>query len=193
LLLDTTGFHHHREVLSTKDEFVTVKNFPFNVKELMQPMDRGIIACFKRMHRKELLETLMSLPLWYTGEELIDNHKKLTMWDCCRIIHDAWSSVDDEILKNVWDMLDGSMDESMSAFCSDLLKKDVDEALALLHRLPGCEESDEDGVSKWFLIETISDILMTICSYEVFRDFKNNTLEQVNTGTVRDEDMPSHS
>ncbi|XP_033314511.1 jerky protein homolog-like [Bombus bifarius] len=192
LLLDHVGSRHDLKELNQKDEFVRVMSFPFKAAPLIQPMDRGIIACFKRKYRKELLETLMPLPICNTEQEVIDNHKQLTLRDCCRIVHDAWSSVNEVILKNAWDILLKNKSER-SAEDLETIKKDVDETVALLHRLPGCEGCNRKGVVSWFQIDETDDTVMTICTDEVLQDFEYNPLNQVNIGTVDEEDEPSHS
>ena len=108
-------------------------------------MDHGIISCFKRKYRKEFLETLILLSIYNTGQEVIDNYKRLTLWDCHCIIHNAWSSVNEAILKNVWDnLLKGKSERSAEGF--ETMKKDVDETVALLHRLLGCEGCNSKNV-----------------------------------------------
>jgi hypothetical protein len=60
----------------------------------MQPMDCGIIECFQRMYIKELVETLIPLPHSRTQNDVVSNHKDLIMWDCCRMIQDSWSYIE---------------------------------------------------------------------------------------------------
>lgn len=50
--LDNSDVHHGSGIISTKDEIVKIMYLQFHAAPLIQPMDRGIIACFKRMYEK---------------------------------------------------------------------------------------------------------------------------------------------
>lgn len=122
----------------------------------------------------------------------MQNHKKLNLWDSCRMAHDAWSYVNNAILKSGWDILFGH--ESIR--CEEVLQiltQDADKAVELLHTLPGCERYNATGVLNWFKIENIRDIVMKICTVEVLRYFENDTIDQVNIDIVEDEVGPFHS
>jgi hypothetical protein len=82
LLLDNTKSLPNLEDLNKKDEFVTLMSPPLDVTPLRQPMNCGIIVCFKQKYRKELVKTLMPLPICNTEKKLINIHKELNMWDC---------------------------------------------------------------------------------------------------------------
>lgn len=96
---------------------------------------------FQANVRKELLKKLMPLPNCNTEKELINNHHELNMSDCCRMVYDAWSSVNNAILKNEWDTpLKHENEQSSEDF--EIIKKDIDEELGILNRLPvygGCD------------------------------------------------------
>jgi hypothetical protein len=175
LLLDNTHKYHHSKILDTKDEFVRVIHRSFDGILHIQPIDRGIIPCFKRMYRKELLETLIPIGLYYTMVDVIDNHNTLIMWDCCRMVRDAWSDVNNRILKRGWDVLLGRVSEP-EVDLSLLREKDATAAQASLIRLRGYKCCDRDDVLKWFEIENKRNIFITIFTDEVVRNFKNNTL-----------------
>ncbi|XP_060819670.1 jerky protein homolog-like [Bombus pascuorum] len=191
LLLDNARSLHDLKDLNKKDNFVTVMSLPSNVSQHIQPMNSGIIACFKRKYRKELVETLMPLSICNTEKELINIHKELNMWDCCRIVHDAWSYVDDAIMKNAWDkLLKFDVIRNVDA---KKRKSDIFETVKLLHNLPGCKQYNKYDVSNWFEIDNIHDKVMTICTDEALQDFGNNTLDQLNISIVDDEGGPYYS
>ncbi|XP_043591715.1 jerky protein homolog-like [Bombus pyrosoma] len=81
LLLDNNRVAHNLKDLNKKDKFVKVVCIPFDVSLHMLPLNNEVISCFKRMYRRELVLTLMLLPVWNTEEEVIETHKKLTLWD----------------------------------------------------------------------------------------------------------------
>jgi hypothetical protein len=191
LLLDNTKLMHDLNDLNGKDKFVTVTSIPLYVSPLRQPMNCGVIATFKRRYRRELMQTLATLPLCNTEDVLIHMHEKLDMWDCCRIVHTAWGYVDHDILKNAWDSLLKRSINWSAQYCLKL-KYDADKTVELLNRLPGCEQCDEAAVLNWFECDEVSEIMIKICTNEVIEDFKNESMNPVNT-TVDDEAGPSHS
>ncbi|XP_043590860.1 jerky protein homolog-like [Bombus pyrosoma] len=191
LLLDNTMLLHDLSDLNRKDEFVKVISIPSNISPLRQPMNCGIIGSFKRKYRKELVKTLASLPLHNTEEGVIDMHEKLDMWDCYNIVDDAWSYIDDVILRNAWDTL-LKRDVLWSAQYSIKMKYDAVKTVEFLHSLPGCERCDEESVLNWFESDDISEIVMKIHTNEVIRDFENKTRGRVNTN-FDDEVGPSCS
>jgi hypothetical protein len=191
LLLDNTRLIHNLNDLNRKDRFVTVMSIPLNISPLRQPMNCGIISSFKRKYRTELAKTIASLSFRNTEENVIEVHEKLDMWDCCQIVQDAWSYVDDAILRNAWDNL-LKREILWSGQYSIKMKHDAVKTLELLHSLSGCERCDEADVLNWFEIDDICDIIMKICTNEVVRDFENKTVVQVNTN-FDDEAGPSHS
>ncbi|XP_043592561.1 jerky protein homolog-like [Bombus pyrosoma] len=170
LLLDNASLDHESGLVSTKDEFVNIMYFSFDATPLIQPMDHGIIACFKRMYRKELLETIMPLPYYHTEDELIINHDKLKFRDCCRIMRDAWLNVYNAILKNAWNKLLKHESEE-SAEDLQIIERDIDEILQLLQKLPGCEGCDRASVISWFEIDKRHDIDKQVNIADILIDF----------------------
>ncbi|XP_033356661.1 jerky protein homolog-like [Bombus vosnesenskii] len=191
LLLDNTNLLYDLNDLNRKDKFVTVISIPLSISPLRQPMNCGIIASFKRKFRNQLVTTLASLPLCNTEDDVIDMHDKLDMWDCCSFAYDAWSYVDDAILRNAWDAI-LNRDVLWSGQYSIKMKYDAVKTIELLHSLPGCERCDEASVFNWFEMDETCDIIMKICTNEVVRDFEDKNVDRVNTN-FDDEAGPSHS
>ncbi|XP_060819672.1 jerky protein homolog-like [Bombus pascuorum] len=166
-------FINYREA-EHKDEFVIVMSFPCYVTPLVQPMDCGIIECFKRMYRKELLQTIKPLPTCCTQEDAVSNHKLLTMWDCCRMVQDAWMKVENTILKKAWGKL--LKKEGEQNFRERIIETDIGETVELLHKLPGCQRCNTIDVKNWYEIDNEEKMLMKIYTDEVLGDFENNAL-----------------
>ncbi|XP_012248163.1 jerky protein homolog [Bombus impatiens] len=59
LLLDNVFPHHETGIVSTKDELVKIMYLSCDAASLIQPMDHGIIECFKRKCQIQLLKTLV--------------------------------------------------------------------------------------------------------------------------------------
>lgn len=176
LLVDNARWNYNLEEAENRDESVFVTTFPHHVTPLIQPMDRGIIRCFKRMYRKELVETIMPLVTSNMLDNAILNHKDLIMWDCCRMIRDAWSNVENTILENAWGKLLMEKDDQKKFGDISIIKKDIKETVSLLHQLPGCQRCNTVGVKNWYEIDNEEKIFMKLCTDEVLRDFKNNAL-----------------
>jgi hypothetical protein len=175
LIIDNVKWDFNLHDVENKDEYVFVMCFPCYVTPLIQPMDCGIIECFKRTYRKELLKTLIPLSAYYTQEETVSNQKLLTMWDCCRMIRNAWTKVEDTILKEAWDKIFKGEDEQN--FRERLIiEPDISEIVELLHALPGHQWCKAIDVKNWFEIDNEEKMFMKQYTEEVLRDFENNTL-----------------
>ncbi|XP_012247149.1 jerky protein homolog-like [Bombus impatiens] len=181
LLLDNTTLLHDINDINNIDPLVEVTSPPPNVSPHNQPMNCGVITCFKRKYRIELLKAIKPLSIYNTEVEVIDLHKELSIWDCCRIVHDAWSHVEDSILISSWHSLLYSMDTWYIEFVE---KDDIDayKTVEFLHKLPGCEQCQKINVLHWFYIDTEYDVIHKVCADEVVREFEKNTLGPVSIG-----------
>ena len=193
LLLGNGMLDYNVKELNHIDKFVTIKIPPFYASPLRQPMNRGIITCFKRKYRIEFLEAIR--PISSEGiakQNVINLYKDLDMWDCCRIVHDAWLSVDNATLTYAWEeLLIPKHIQSMK--CTKSFDADIRRAVQLLHKLPGCEECEEKDVINWFRIESKYDTDMKVCDEEVLQKLENHILGQVNRDISGDEVGPSHA
>ncbi|XP_043591771.1 jerky protein homolog-like [Bombus pyrosoma] len=190
LLLGSDRLLPDLNYLNIRDSFVTVMSPPYDVTELIQPMNCGIIACFKRKYRKELVKALMPLPTFNTGREVIDLHEELNAWDCCRIVRDAWSYVDCVTMTMAWRNL-LKFEHKLRVDFSGNINNDVSETVELLHSLPGCEGCDPSSAINWFTIDNIRNIISKLHTDEVIRAFKNKTLYDEDIDSVDDEAGPS--
>lgn len=180
LLLDNTKMLLNLDELNRKDEFVRVISIPFDVSPEIQPINNEVINYFRRMYRKEFVVTLMLSPLQNTEETIINTYKRLTLGDGCHMIQNAWSCVDDAILKRGWMIFFGY--GNYFDKLPDTIMKDIKETTAYLRTLAGCKKCCENNVFVWFMIENVRDMIMKICTDEVLQDFGN--IDVVNN-TVR--------
>nr|XP_033195751.1 jerky protein homolog-like [Bombus vancouverensis nearcticus] len=189
LLLDNAMSLHNLNDLHDLDRSVTVMSLPVNVSPLRQPMNCGIISCFKRKYRIELLKTAMPITVGGTEEDIIEVHKEISMWDCCRIVHDAWLSVEDAILTNSWDRL-LTVRNVQSIEVTEKWEAEINDVLGMLIDLPGCKECEEIDVFNWFSIENQYNIVQKKCVEEVLQEFKDNP---VNINIIDREAGPSRA
>ncbi|XP_043591761.1 tigger transposable element-derived protein 2-like [Bombus pyrosoma] len=178
--------------LNKRDKFVTVMSTPLDVTHFIQPMNCGIITCFKRKYRKELVKALMPLPRYNTRSEVIDIYEELNAWDCCCIMRDAWSYVEDEIMEIAWNVI-LKYEFRLNMDFTPNVCNDVGETVELLHSLPGCERCDSSSVHNWFLIDNIRNIITKVYTDKVIRDFQNKTLYEGYIDTVDDGADPSYA
>ncbi|XP_033299463.1 jerky protein homolog-like [Bombus bifarius] len=149
LLLDNASSSHESGLVNTTDELVKIMYFALDVTPLIQPMDHGIIACFKQIYRKNLLKTILPISDSRTADEIVRNYDKLKFRDYCRIMRDAWLDVNKVILQNAWNkLLRRGNDRSTENI--EIIERDMDETLQLLQELPGCEGCDRASVICWF-------------------------------------------
>jgi uncharacterized protein (DUF433 family) len=189
LLLDNTRLLFDLKNLNEKDEFVTVESIPNDVSQFVQPICSGIILCFMRKYRRELAKILEPLAENDKEDEVIDNHKDLSMWDCCRIVHRAWSKVDDVVIRRAWDRLLRCTNMCLETTKEE--KRDISKTCQSLSMTPGCKSCDEDDVIKWFQVDKIDKIVMKVYTDEAIRDFESNTMGVDIVDNL--EDGPSHS
>ena len=182
LLLNNAGLKKSNSIIRTKDEFVNIMHFECDAAPLIQPMDRGIIACFKRKFRIELLESFMrasSSISALTEEGLVYSYYQLEIDGCCYMAHNAWTNVKSPILENAWDKL--LKDESeQSPEDSEIIKQDINEALEKLNILPGCGKSDSIAIMNWFEADKKQDTDVQIDISNTLIDFINTNID---TGT----------
>jgi hypothetical protein len=188
LLVDTARWYFDFDGLQVKDKFVTMKCFPYYAVSDLQPMDCGIIKCFKIMYRIELLETLLPLPNWNTQDIVIRNHKDLMLWDCCRMIKDAWSRVECTLLKVSWSKL--LLKENIGELhtCTSIIEKNIQQIHALLDELPGCDHFTRYDLENWFEIDQKEKIHMKLCTEEICKDVEYDIQDQENTGSFDEDD-----
>ena len=147
LLLNNAGLDHESTIISTRDEFVKIMHFSYDAAPLIQPMDHGIIACFKRMYQKKLLESLMEKCKNVSSKEFKRIYSQLNMNDFCRMVYNAWLKVESPIVKNAWDKLLKNKSQQSSER-SEIIKKNIE--LGKLNTLPGCGECSSTSVMNCF-------------------------------------------
>ena len=106
LTLDNFSGHGTLEKLAEVHKNVPwlyIEFLPPNTTSIIQPMDGGIIAIWKRLYRKLFLERLLAMG--EADKELtVDKFVKRTnVLHAIQLADEAWKSMDEEELKKVWD------------------------------------------------------------------------------------------
>jgi hypothetical protein len=97
------------------------------------------------------------------------------MWNCCRMIKDAWLYVDNAILKNAWDKF-LKHESGRNAEHFEIIKNDIDEAVEILDTLPGCGGCDSVTVLNWFEIDKKYNTDVHIDTNDILNEFLNGAL-----------------
>ena len=97
LLLDNCPAHPPAHTLCSKDGKIHVKYLPPNTTSLCQPLDQGIIACFKAHYRKNLVRNILDEDTQVTAFL-----KAFTLKDAMYVSSKAWKAVTQTCIRNCW-------------------------------------------------------------------------------------------
>lgn len=96
LFVDNAACHQLNDECTLKN--INVKYLPANTTSLIQPLDQGIIHCFKVFYRQNLMRRqLLTLE---NGEKLQDFSKKFTILDALKIVKRSWWLVTPNTIEN---------------------------------------------------------------------------------------------
>ena len=88
------------------DENIKVIFLPPNTTALIQPLDQGVISCFKRVYKREFLrEYLISKDRNTNNNSVINYAKEFTLYDSIQLADSVWNSISISVLKNSWNKL----------------------------------------------------------------------------------------
>nr|XP_042904651.1 tigger transposable element-derived protein 6 [Parasteatoda tepidariorum] len=77
---------------------VGIVYFPANCTSILQPLDMGIIKCFKGYYRKRLVESI----LVNIENKVEDPFKTVNVKEACDIIAGSWWEVTEKTIQNCW-------------------------------------------------------------------------------------------
>lgn len=96
ILLVIDNFSGHR--ISYEPSNIQIELFEPNLTAFVQPLDAGIIRCFKAHYRNSFCERALLLD--EAGEREI---YKITLKEGMMLAEDAWQAVTAETIQNCWD------------------------------------------------------------------------------------------
>jgi len=96
-LLDNCPAHPPAETLKTRDGLIKVAYLPKNTTSLIQPLDQGIIATFKKNYRRELVSNIVSSEMPVT-----DFLKGMTIKDFIYTGATAWNAIARSTIEGCW-------------------------------------------------------------------------------------------
>ncbi|XP_045594385.2 tigger transposable element-derived protein 1-like [Procambarus clarkii] len=104
LVLDNAPAHppQMRDELYPENQFIAIKFLPPNTTPLFQPMDQEVIANFKKLYMKALLERCVDVTnnTGLTLKEFWKNH--FNILGALRLIDKAWEGVTRRTLNSAW-------------------------------------------------------------------------------------------
>lgn len=156
LLLDNAPTH--QEGLQCDDEKeIKLLFLPPNVTSLQQPMDQGVIECFKRKYRRKLLSGVLS-KLEADNLDLLKVLKSVNMKDVVYMSAKAYDEIPPSTFvkswKKLWPNIEDKIDQANTTADepNNILVNEPDDNAALLHdlrQLPNCGPIVEEDVLEW--------------------------------------------
>ena len=145
LLLDNCPAHPPAETLKTRTKHgkIRIDYLPKNTTSLIQPLDQGIIANFKKHYRRELVNNMIVSEMPVT-----DYLQGLTLKDFIYTGPTAWSKITPSTIEGSW------MRGLSMAFPSNKDMKDV----AAVDDIRNNASDDDDGFFVGFGAEDLADI-----------------------------------
>lgn len=146
LVLDNAPSHPSEASLKSDDGKIFVKYLPPNVTALIQPMDQGVIASFKKMYRTDVLRKLIE-----EENDLKTFLKKFTILDAIYESASAWEKVKKTTLIRAWKKIFPDIDdgEEFSGFSQESIMS-AEELAKMAVEVPGGEQVDADNIISWF-------------------------------------------
>ena len=128
VLLTLDNFAAH-ENLSYQPTNIRLKYFEPNMTSFVQPLDQGIIWCFKAHYHKAFC--LQAIELNDAGA---DDIYKIKLLETMFIVKEAWDAVSPETIKNCWKHADIQQQAVRFLFqtCPSLIFSDLDLNLAMV-------------------------------------------------------------
>ena len=97
LLLDNCPAHPPAETLATRDGKIKVAYLPKNTTSLIQPLDQGIVATFKKNYHRELVSKIIASNVTVT-----EYLKSLTIKEFFYMGASAWNAVSASTIEGCW-------------------------------------------------------------------------------------------
>ena len=131
LILDNAPVHFIYE--TDIDNEIRVLLLPPNTTSLIQPMDQGVIQCFKMNYRKKFMRNILAT---YDDKKdsILDRLQAFTLKECIFLISETWNKVSKSALANAWNKFEinyGLSIESNTLAPSDELTDDLKLVLQL--------------------------------------------------------------
>lgn len=98
LLLDNAPSHPSEEDLVKGD--IKAIFLPPNVTSLIQPMDQGVIECFKRRYRRKYISSILEKS--EEGYEIFQAMKSLNIKDAIYTMAESWAELNPDTLRKSW-------------------------------------------------------------------------------------------
>ncbi|XP_069159785.1 tigger transposable element-derived protein 1-like [Procambarus clarkii] len=199
VVLDNAPAHppQMRDELYPENQFITIKFLPPNTTPLLQPMDQKVIANFKKLYMKALLERCVDVTdnTGLTLKEFWKNH--FNILGALRLIDKAWEGVTRRTLNSAWRNLwpEGVPERDFEGFgpapVEDLEVHLVDDIVALGQTL-GLEL---DAADVQELVEEHSEELTTEELLELQKEINQEEAQEFSSGEeeVREDAAASSS
>lgn len=132
-----------------KDGEIKVELLPPNVTSLVQPMDQGVIETFKRHYRGVLLRHILHESA-NNNLTLTEALKLVTMKDVMYWCAQSWEKVKSTTLRKAWNKITDGITS-----IDDYEEEDFENLSALIKKVPGCEDIEEEEALQWVQADDI--------------------------------------
>ncbi|XP_055933623.1 jerky protein homolog-like [Argiope bruennichi] len=179
LILDNAHSHPATDELADGD--IKALFLPPNVTTISQPMDQAVLVQLKKKFRRRLLSSLISA---------IDNNgdyvtilKNIDMLDVIRWSSEAWEEIPNISLVRSWKILLDHEDGYFNPepMCEIEMEDENAKLVALLEKVPGCEDITAKDITDWMANDEIHEItdndFMGIVKQEVMEEEEQEPLD----------------
>ena len=102
-----------------------------------------MIEYLRRLYNKDLLRKFLLTTNVITNEDVIKIHRKLNLKECRNVIASVWLNVKPKALREAWGKLllrEVEKNEKLESSGNE-----TDEVIAMLHKIPGCNDCDQSS------------------------------------------------
>lgn len=186
LLIDNCGAHTSFPKLQN----IEIAFFPANCTSILQPLDMGIIKCFKGYYRKRLVDSI----LVNFENKVEDPFKAVNVKEACDNIAGSWWEVTEKTIRNCWKkaglcvMEDKKSDNDENSIDNDL----SDDQECVLHIKKSVSQLEETSGKKFGI--SIEDYLTADDDLMVFagvtdEDILSEITDEIGNNDEDDDDI----
>lgn len=204
LIIDRNSSHPNNQHLRSDDKTFFVHFLPPKVKNLVQPMEQGIIRDMKLQFRYDLLIEMINKDL-----TIGEFYKQLHMKDAIRMIAEGWNSITSENIQRSFSKIFPWDENALNQEAEPIIS--LDSFMELITRIPECMNNNytkhrleswlscDDAEPKKYCNQSMDDISVknellgngTKCEFDSFHE-EPQTIEIVSTLQDANHDYTLH-
>ena len=155
---------------------------PPNTTSIMQPMDQGVISCFKANYLKETFTQLIEATDASDEMTVMQFWKEFDILKCVKIIGNVWKSLSSRLLNSCWKKMYPEAVHSFEGFDSMSLKS-VHTEIATLAKSAGFTEVESEDIEE--VLASHDEPLTN----EELEELENESPEELRSDATTDEEL----